>query len=122
MRSADARSAEIDRPDGVARTFQVSVNKVEPREAVSARNLLSHDEARTALADEAEELGPEVAVVVEAAALASCAEWLAWAGAGPDRNSSGPSGEPQGEVPSPDASEEMHALEPGEIHRSNIAN
>jgi len=34
MRRAEARSAGIDRPDGVARSFQVSVYKVEPTEAV----------------------------------------------------------------------------------------
>jgi len=31
--SADARSAEITRPDAVRRSFQVSRNNVEPREA-----------------------------------------------------------------------------------------
>jgi hypothetical protein len=40
VRRADARSAQIDRPAGVIRSFQVSLNKVEPSKAVLARNLL----------------------------------------------------------------------------------
>jgi hypothetical protein len=34
MRRPEARSAQIDRSDGVARAFQVSVNKVEPSKSV----------------------------------------------------------------------------------------
>jgi hypothetical protein len=52
MRRADARSAEIDRPAGVARSFQVSLYKVEPSEAVLARNLLAKDDGRATLLDE----------------------------------------------------------------------
>jgi hypothetical protein len=44
VRPTDARSAQIGRPDGVTRSFQVRRNKVEPREAVRARNLLSKDD------------------------------------------------------------------------------
>jgi hypothetical protein len=44
MRRADARSAQISRPDGVARSFQVSAYKVEPPEAVLARNLFAKDD------------------------------------------------------------------------------
>jgi hypothetical protein len=43
MGRAEARSAEIERPEGVVRSFQVSLNKVEPSESVTARNLLSKD-------------------------------------------------------------------------------
>jgi hypothetical protein len=44
VRSADARSAQIDRPEGIARCFHVSLYSVEPSKAVLARNLLSkHD-------------------------------------------------------------------------------
>ena len=53
VRRPDARSAQIGGPDGVALCFQVSSNKVEPREASSTRNLLSKDDCRAALADEA---------------------------------------------------------------------
>ena len=52
VRRADARSAEINRPDGVALVFQVSANKVEPSKAVFACNLLAKDALRSALADE----------------------------------------------------------------------
>ena len=52
VRRTDPRSAEIERPDGVTRRFQVRLNKVEPSEAVLARNLFSKDFARAALADE----------------------------------------------------------------------
>lgn len=52
VRRADARSAEIDRPDGVSLSFQVVLYKVEPSKAVLARNLLAKDDARVELADE----------------------------------------------------------------------
>jgi len=58
VRSADARSADIDRPDGVTFDFQVSVNKVEPSEAVLACNLLAKDDRRSALRDEPVPSGP----------------------------------------------------------------
>jgi hypothetical protein len=58
VRSTDARSAQIQRPDGVSLAFQVSVYKVEPSEAVLARNLLAKDDARSALADEVEPVRP----------------------------------------------------------------
>jgi len=44
VRRTDARSAQIRRPDGVTASFQVSENKIEPREAVLARRLLSKDD------------------------------------------------------------------------------
>jgi len=58
VRRADARSAGIGRPDGVARCFQVSVYKVEPSEAVLARNLLSNNDVRTVLSNEMVESRP----------------------------------------------------------------
>jgi hypothetical protein len=58
MRRAEARSAQIGRPEGPARSFHVSAYKVEPSEAVFARNLLSKDDCRSALFDEMEESGP----------------------------------------------------------------
>jgi hypothetical protein len=90
MRGADARSAQICRPDGVARCFHVRLYSVEPSEAVLARNLLSKDDWRAALGDEPMELGPEVTLVVEPLALARGAERLAGAGAGPDGAIVGP--------------------------------
>lgn len=58
VRRAEARSAQIDRPDGVALTFHVSLNKVEPSEAVFACNLLPKDWLRRELAQEMEAGGP----------------------------------------------------------------
>ena len=58
MRCAEARSAEIEKPDGVVRSFQVSAYKVEPSKAVLRRNLLAKDDARAALADEPLPGGP----------------------------------------------------------------
>jgi hypothetical protein len=55
---ACARSAEIDRPNVVVRAFQVSLNKVEPVEAVLARNLLTKDDWRADHFDEVEKRGP----------------------------------------------------------------
>jgi hypothetical protein len=63
MRRTDARSAEIDRPAGVARVFQVSVYKVEPSEAVFRRNLFTKDNVRSALADEVVKRGPQVPLI-----------------------------------------------------------
>jgi hypothetical protein len=84
VRGADARSAQIRRPDGVTLSFQVIVYKVKPGKGKRARNLLSSKNWRAALADEAEELGPEVALVVEAFASPGDAEPLAGTASGPD--------------------------------------
>ena len=94
--SAEARSAGIDRPEGVARCFHVSLYKVEPAEAVLARNLLSKDDCRTALAYEMEPERPEVPLVSKPAALACRGERLAGAGAGPHGAVVVPSGLPEG--------------------------
>jgi len=58
VRGADARSAQIRRPKGVTRAFQVSLYKVEPRKAVFARNLLAKDDCRAALLNEPMEVRP----------------------------------------------------------------
>jgi hypothetical protein len=107
VRRTDARSAQISSPEGVARVFQVSTYSVEPREAVRARNLLSNDDWRAALADETEPLRPEVALVVGALASAGDGEGLAGTTAGPDGSVVGPAGEPERVLPDPDASKEM---------------
>jgi hypothetical protein len=77
MRRADARSAEIDRPAGVARVFQVSVYKVEPTKAVFACNLFTKDNVRAALADEVVERGPQVPLIIKPCSFACRAERLA---------------------------------------------
>lgn len=58
VRSTDARSAEIVSFPGVARSFQVSLYKVEPSESVLARNLLAVDLDRAAMLDEPEGVRP----------------------------------------------------------------
>jgi hypothetical protein len=58
MGRADARSANIGRRDGVARSFQVSLYKVEPLKPGAAFNLFAKDDWRAALADEMEERWP----------------------------------------------------------------
>lgn len=120
MRGADARSAEIDRPDGVTRSFHVSAYSVEPREAVLARNLFAKDDARLTLADEPMELGPEVALVCEALALARCGEGLAGAGTCPNRSIVGPSCEPECIGPAANSREEMALHVASEIVGSHI--
>jgi hypothetical protein len=77
VRRPDARSAEIRCPDGVARSFQVSVNSVEPAEASRARNLFAKHDRRLAEFDEMEPCGPEMALVSSPAAFACRAERLA---------------------------------------------
>ena len=107
VRRTDARSAQIDRPDGVTRCFQVSVNKVEPAEAVTACNLFAKHDARAALRDEAQPLGPEMPLVGKAKPAAGRAERLARTTAGPDRAAVRPSGETQRVRPRADAREEV---------------
>jgi len=54
VRRPEARSAQIRRPDGVTRSFQVSRNNVEPSKSVLRRNLLAKNCVRAALAYEPE--------------------------------------------------------------------
>jgi hypothetical protein len=74
---AEATSRQNRRPDGVTQSLQVVLNKVDPRACAFPRNLLSKDDCRSALADEAEERGPEVPLVSKSSALARLAERLA---------------------------------------------
>jgi hypothetical protein len=122
VRGADARSAQIRSPDGVARSFQVSVYKVKPGKGKRARNLLSKDDWRAALADEAEELGPQVALVVESFAGTCDAESLAWAAARPRASAVSPSGPAQGKRPDANAGEEVALREGSDVVRLNIDN
>ncbi len=77
VRSTDARSRDTCRPEGVADSFQVSLNKVEPAVANRCFNLLTKDDWRTALLDEEMPVGPKVPLVVKSSIAASCAERLA---------------------------------------------
>jgi hypothetical protein len=107
VRGSDARSTDIRSPDGVTRSFQVSVYNVEPSEAIRARNLFPKDDRRAALLDESEPRGPEVSFVVGAASLAGHRERLTGTASGPHGEIVGPSSETQGAAPSTDAGEEM---------------
>jgi hypothetical protein len=69
--------------------------------------LLSEDNCRAALADEAEEFRPEVAIVGGSATLACDAEWLAGARSCPNGSIICPARATQGVAPDADAGEEM---------------
>jgi hypothetical protein len=84
MRRTDARSAQICRPNGVSRCFHVSAYKVEPTETVLARNLLSKDDWRAALADEVMPVGPQVPLIIKPASCTCRAERLARAASCPN--------------------------------------
>jgi hypothetical protein len=122
MRRPEARSAGIDRPDGVTRCFQVSTNKVEPSKSVRACNLLAKDNVRSALANEPRPVRPEMALITEATFTSCRGEGLAGAGAGPDGAIVGPARKPEGIRPDPDASEEVALTESSQVFSSNIDN
>jgi len=107
VRGTDPRSAQIGRPDGVTFSFQVSRNNVEPRESSRARNLLSKDDWRAALADEPEPGGPEVALVAGSVPSPGDAEGLAWTRAGPNGSIIWPACKAQGMGPSAKAGEQV---------------
>jgi hypothetical protein len=122
VRGADARSAQICRPNGVARCFHVTLYSVEPSEAVLARNLFSKDDWRAALADEPMKLGPEVALIGKSGSFSGGAEGLTRAGASPDGAVVGPSCETEGVGPDADTSKEVALRELAKIVGSNIDN
>jgi len=122
VRGTEARSAQIERCAGVARCFQVRLNKVEPSKAERACNLLAKDDARATLADETEEFRPEVALVIEAELLPGPAKWPAWTTSCPTVPIVGPPGEAHAIAPDADAGEEVALLEASEIICSNIDN
>jgi hypothetical protein len=122
VRGADARSAQIGSPDGIVQCFQVSAYSVEPRPAVSARNLLSKDDWRAALLNELDPDGPEVALVVGAFAPARDGEGLAGAGTGPDGPVVGPASESERVAPDPDAGESVKLSCVSNVIRLNLSN
>jgi len=122
VRRADARSANIARPDGVTRVFHVSVYKVEPSEAVFARNLLSKNDWRAALADEVGPHGPQVALVVEAFSFACAGEWLTGTRSRPDLSIVSPPSQSERMTPDADSGEKMALSIPGKVICSNIRN
>jgi len=70
VRRTDAARSKYRRPNGVVRSLQVRLNKVEP--AVSNRrcNLLAKDRCRPKLADELKPMRPEVTRVAKPLAFA----------------------------------------------------
>jgi hypothetical protein len=121
VRGADARSAQIGRPNGVARTFQVSANSVEPREAVRACNLFAKDDWRAALADEPEPLGPQVAVVGNSGAATGHREGLTGTRAGPHGAVVRPPGEAEGVGPGAKSGEGVKLRGPHNVNWTEIA-
>jgi hypothetical protein len=122
VRRADARNRERDCRKGVSQGFHVRLNKVAPGIGSLCRNLLSKDNWRAALRNEAVKLGPKVAVVVKAAPSARGAEWLTGARACPNRSVVGPSGEAQGVGPRSNACEKVGLREASNVIRLNLSN
>lgn len=85
--------AKIRRRSGVTCSFQVCRHMIPPCVASSAGNLLAKYDSRTALADEPEKIGPQMALVFETALGAGLTEWLAGARTCPNRSVIGPPGE-----------------------------
>jgi len=107
VRRTDARSAQIGGPDSISQRFKISAYSGEPRPSSLARNLLSSDDCRAALRDEAGEGRPEVSLVVGASSGSCDAERLTGAGAGPEGPVFRPSSQSSCERPSADPSEEV---------------
>ena len=122
VRRTDARSRDTDRCEGVTRSFQVRVNKVEPAVPNRRFNLLTKDNRRAALVNEMEPEGPQVPLVSKPRAPACRAERLAGATSGPDGTAVGPAGKAEGMAPDPDTGKEMALGEPGKLVGSDIKN
>jgi hypothetical protein len=122
MGRIDGTSRNNDRPAGVADALQVSRHSVEPILANRCRNLFSHDDRGPTGSDEAEEDGPEVALVRRALLLTGGAERLAWGASGPQGPLVGPSGEASGVCPAAKSGEEVALGEAPKVIRGNIDN
>jgi len=93
--------------NGVLFRFHVSTNKVEPAMSNRCCNLLTKDDSRATLADEAMPLRPEVTRVCKPFPFTCAGEAWAGAGASPHGAVILPSCEPEGVGPNRDACEEM---------------
>jgi hypothetical protein len=109
VRRTDARSRERDTPEGVAHAFHVSVYKVDPRLCVLARNLLSKDDCRSALADEMEPGRPEMPLIVKPSSFTCRAERLARAAASPNPSVT-PARKLESKIPSSNPCEHVHPV------------
>ena len=115
VRRPDARSRQTDRPDGVAFSFQVIRNKVEPPVGHRAFNLLTKDDWRAALADELIPRRPKMAGIGAASLGASGREGLAGTRACPNRSVIGPSRESESVTPTADPGKEVALGEASEV-------
>jgi hypothetical protein len=115
MRRTEARSRDTGRCEGVADSFHVSSNKVEPAVADRCFNLLTKDNVRAALADETEPFRPQMALVGGSCSFSGCTERLAGAGSSPNGSIIWPSCEPQCVAPDADAGEEVALSIPSEV-------
>jgi hypothetical protein len=122
VRCPDAASRETDRPDGVAFSFQVIANKIEPSVGNRAFNLLTKDCVRLALLDEAKPRRPKVAGIISPSLGACRTEGLAGAATGPNRSVVIPSGESEGVAPAPDPGEEVALGESSEVGGMDFGN
>jgi hypothetical protein len=120
VRRTDARSAQIGTPAGISIAFHVSAYSGEPLPAILARNLLSKDDWRAALGDEAVKSGPEVSFVGMAFAESRDRKRLTWAGAGPDGAVVAPAGAAETVGPDADACEEVALVVASEVGGGNI--
>jgi hypothetical protein len=114
--------AQYTRPNGVAFSFQVSTNSIEPALPNRSFNLLTKHALRARLADEPEHFGPEVSRIVIAFALTRLRVRLTGAATGPHGAVGGPPCKLQGVIPSADSSEEMNSFIPGNIGCLDLAN
>jgi len=120
VRRADARSAQIGTPAGISIGFQVSAYSGVPLPAILARNLLSKDNCRAALSDEAVKSGPEVSFVGMAFSESRDRKRLTGDAAGPDGTVVAPAGAAEAVGPDTDAGEEVALVEAAEVGGGNI--
>jgi hypothetical protein len=107
MGRADARSAQICRPDSVTQFFQISRYSIEPFTSVFAARLFAKDDCRATLVDEGVELRPEVPFVFLTAAFTGTRNRLTRHTCGPDAFGIRDSREPEGFCPSGNSGKEM---------------
>jgi hypothetical protein len=122
VRRTEARRAQIDRPEGIARRFHVSLYKVEPSKSVRARNLFANCHDRSERRSEGFEHGPKMSFVFDAFALTGRAPWLAGEAGGPERTPVWPSGLAGRVAPDAETGEEMTLPKPGKVSCPDFPN
>ena len=105
LTDVEGRRAKIGGPDGISNSFHIMPDGGEPFAAIFASNLLSKDNWRAALGDEAVKSGPQVAFVGMAFPESSDRKRLTWTGACPAWFL--PSCEVESKRPSSDSCEEV---------------